>query len=117
MCIRDSDDTANLRLGHATMDIRYRDGGYEAKATAPFSQYTMLMEFNPLDIVIPAGHSLRIELTESGEDYLPSPCSTNLAGGLTINGGMIGLPIIDRPPSHEAWFEVPPWWEQQAIPS
>ena len=111
------DDTANLRLGHATMDIRYRDGGYDAKPTALFSQYTMLMEFNPLDIVIPAGHSLRIELTESGEDYLSSPCSTNPAGGLTINGGMIGLPIIDRPPSHEAWFEVPPWWEQQAIPS
>ena len=111
------DDTENLRLGHATMDIRYRDGGYDAKPTAPFSQYTMLMEFNPLDIVIPAGHSLRIELTETGEDYLPGPCSTNPAGGLTVNGGVIGLPIIDRPASHEAWFEVPAWWEQQPIPA
>ena len=110
------DDTANLRLGHATMDIRYRDGGYEAKPTAPVSQYTMLMEFNPLDIVIPAGHSLRIELTETGEDYLPSPCATNPLGGLTINGGVIGLPIIDRSPSHEAWFEAPHWWDQQPIP-
>lgn len=110
------DDTTNLRLGHATMDIRYRDGGYDAKPTAPFSQYTMLMEFNPLDIVIPAGHSLRIELTETGEDYLPSPCSTNPAGGLTVNGGVIGLPIIDRPVSHEAWFDVPAWWDQQSIP-
>ncbi|MFL2984792.1 MAG: CocE/NonD family hydrolase [Candidatus Poseidoniaceae archaeon] len=103
------DETANLRLGHATMDIRYRDGGYDAKPTAPASQYTMLMEFNPLDVIIPAGHSLRIELTETGEDYLPSPCATNPLGGLTINGGVIGFPIIDRSPSHEAWFEAAHW--------
>ena len=25
------DATENLRIGHATMDVRYRDGGYEAK--------------------------------------------------------------------------------------
>ena len=30
------DDNLNLRLGHATMDIRYRDGGYDAEVTAPF---------------------------------------------------------------------------------
>ena len=54
------DNDANLRLGHATMDIRYRDGGYDAKVTAPASGYTMLMEFNPLDVMLPAGHSLRI---------------------------------------------------------
>ena len=60
------DNENDLRLGHATMDIRYRDGGYDAKPTSPFSSYTMLMEFNPLDVVVPAGHTLRIELTESG---------------------------------------------------
>jgi len=110
----DNDD--NLRLGHATMDVRYRDGGHDAKATAPLSSYTMLMEFNPLDIIIPEGHSLRLELTESGEDYLSSPCATNPLGGLTVNGGNFGLPIIDRPDSHDAWFLAPPWWEQQPIP-
>jgi len=111
------DDTANLRLGHATMDIRYRDGGYDAKPTAPLSQYTMLMEFNPLDVVLPAGHALRLELSETGEDYLPGPCASNPAGGLSINGGTFGLPLIDRPTSHEAWFEAPHWWDQQPIPS
>ena len=110
------DNTNDLRLGHATMDIRYRDGGYDAKPTSPFSSYTMLMEFNPLDVVVPAGHTLRIELTESGEDYLPSPCATNPLGGLDVDGGMIGLPIIDRPNSHDSWFLAPPWWDQQPIP-
>lgn len=111
------DDTANLRLGHATMDIRYRDGGYDAKPTAPFTGYTMLMEFNPLDIVIPQGHSLRIELTESGEDYLPGPCASNPAGGLTVNGGTVGLQVIDRPVDDERWFLAPAWWDQQPIPA
>ena len=111
------DNENNLRLGHATMDVRYRDGGYDAKPTALFSSYTMLMEFNPLDVVVPAGHTLRIELTETGEDYLPSPCASNPLGGLSVDGGMIGLPIIDRPNSHESWFLAPPWWDQQAIPA
>ena len=110
------DDTLDLRLGHATMDVRYRDGGYNANPAGPFSSYTMLMEFNPLDVIVPAGNSLRIELTENGEDYLPGPCATNPLGGLSIDGGTIGLPLIDRPPNHEAWFLAPPWWDQQDIP-
>ena len=91
MCIRDShlsvttslcdggqifatmyDSTEGLRIGHATMDVRYRDGGHEAKTVAPLTTYTMLMEFNPMDAIIPAGHEISIVLTESGEDYLPS---------------------------------------------
>ena len=111
------DDTTNLRLGHATMDVRYRDGGFDAKPAAPFSGYTMLMEFNPMDVIVPAGHSLRIELTEAGEDYLPGPCATNPLGGLSVDGGMIGLPLIDRPVNDDAWFLAPAWWEQQPIPA
>ena len=84
------------------MDIRYRDGGYDAQPALPFSQYTMLMEFNPLDVVLPAGHALRLELSETGEDYLPGPCASNPAGGLTVNGGTFGLPLIDRPVNHES---------------
>ena len=111
------DDTNDLRLGHATMDIRYRDGGFEAKPAAPFSGYTMLMEFNPMDVIVPAGHSIRIELTETGEDYLPGPCAANPLGGLSVDGGMIGLPLIDRPVNDDSWFLAPAWWEQQPIPA
>jgi len=93
------DDTIGLRLGHAVMDIRYRDGGYDAKPVSPFlGSYTMLMEFNPLDVVLPAGHSLSIELTDTGEDYLPSTCA---ATGLSVQGGTFGMPVIERPISIE----------------
>jgi len=106
----------DLRLGHATMDIRYRDGGMDAAFTSPLSEYLMLMEFNPLDVVVPAGKSLRLVLSESGEDYLPSPCA---AVGLSVSTGsdsVFSLPLIDRPESDERWFLAPAWWEQQPIP-
>jgi len=75
------------------------------------------MEFNPLDVIVPAGHTLRIELTEAGEDYLPGPCATNPLGGLSIDGGTIGLPLIERPVDHEACALPISWWDQQSIPT
>ena len=45
------DGESGLRLGHATMDVRYRDGGYESKPTASLSSYRML-EFNPMDVIV-----------------------------------------------------------------
>ena len=105
-----NDGTTGMRLGHAVMDLRYRNGGYDAEPVlfAIPHPYTMLMEFNPLDVVLPAGHSLSIELTETGEDYLPSTCA---AVGLSIQGGTFGLPLIERPMDDERWFLAPPWWD------
>ena len=110
------DDTSNLRLGHATMDLRYRDGGYDAKPVIPLAEYQMKMEFNPMDVIVPAGHEIRVELTESGEDYLPSPCAVI---GINVNlddTSTFNLPLIDREEGHENWFEAPHWWDQQPIP-
>lgn len=100
------DGTNGLRLGHATMDVRYRDGGYDSQLTTPGTTYRMLMEFNPMDVRIPAGHTIQLVLTESGEDYLPSPCAWS---GLAIVAGMqtLGLPVIDRPTGDSHWFIVP----------
>jgi hypothetical protein len=100
------DGTDNLRLGHATMDVRYRDGGYESSTTTPLNDYRMLMEFNPMDVRIPAGHTIRLVITESGEDYLPSPCA---AFGLLVVGGkeLLSLPVIERPVANHRWFKVP----------
>ena len=105
------DGESGLRLGHATMDVRYRDGGYESKPTASLSSYRMLMEFNPMDVIIPSG-ILTLQFSESGEDYIPSPCAIN---GLLVNSFDLGLPLIDRWGEHEAWFDVPPWWEVQEM--
>ena len=106
------DGTDDLRLGHATMDVRYRDGGYDAQTTMPFTDYRMMMEFNPMDVRIPAGHTIRLEIDETGEDYLSSPCA---AVGLVVVGGkeVLSLPLVDRLDDDERWFDVPPWWEQQ----
>ena len=105
------DDETGLRLGHATMDLRYRDGGYEANAVAPGQTYLMLMEFNPLDVILPAGHAIRVDLTESGEDYLPSPCAATGIGVALDESSELGLPLIDRPVDDDHWFLAPPWWE------
>ena len=101
------DDEIGLRLGHATMDLRYRDGGYGANAVLPGQNYLMLMEFNPMDVVLPAGHAIRVDLTESGEDYLPSPCAVTGIGVSLDESSEIGLPLIDRPVGDSHWFVVP----------
>ena len=111
------DATENLRIGHATMDVRYRDGGYEAKTVAPLTTYNMQMEFNPIDAIIPAGNEIRIELTEQGMDYLPSPCIVNPLYRMTVNidsSSTLSLPLIDRDEdTAREWFEVPNWWDAE----
>jgi predicted acyl esterase len=105
------DGTSGLRLGHATMDVRYRDGGYEAQPTSPMTSYRMLMEFNPMDVIVPKGHTIQLVVTETGEDYLPSPCASL---GMTIFAGyqVLNLPTLDRPVDHENWFNSPIWWDE-----
>jgi len=105
------DETSGLRLGHATMDVRYRDGGYEALPTSPMTSYRMLMEFNPMDVIVPKGHAIQLVVTETGEDYLPSPCASL---GMTIFAGyqVLTLPTLDRSIEHENWFNVPVWWDE-----
>lgn len=105
------DGESGLRLGHATMDVRYRDGGYESKATSSLSSYRMLMEFNPMDVIVPSG-VITLEFTESGEDYIPSPCAVS---GLVVNSFDLGIPLIDRDENNDSWFEAPPWWEHQEM--
>ena len=105
------DATTNLRIGHATMDVRYRDGGYDAKTVTPFTTYLMKMEFNPIDAIIPAGNEISIVLSESGEDYLPSACAA-IGMGVNIDASStLSLPLIERSDSAPEWFEVPNWWD------
>ena len=59
----------------------------------PGAKLVMLMEFQGLDVVLPAGHGLKIVLTETGEDYL-APTWINCP--VTVNGGTLSLPTIIR---------------------
>ncbi|HIF45643.1 MAG TPA: CocE/NonD family hydrolase [Candidatus Poseidoniales archaeon] len=106
------DGETNLRIGHATMDVRYRDGGHQAKTVVPLVSYLMQMEFNPIDAIIPAGHSIKVELTETGEDYLSSACAPI---GMSVNldaSSTISLPLLERDADAPEWFQVPQWWEE-----
>lgn len=106
------DGETNLRIGHATMDVRYRDGGHQAKTVVPLVSYLMKMEFNPIDAIIPAGHSIKVELTETGEDYLSSACAPV---GMLVNldaSSTISLPLLERDADAPEWFKVPQWWEE-----
>lgn len=105
------DSTSGLRIGHGTMDVRYRDGGHEAKIVTPFTDYLMLMEFNPIDALIPAGNEISIVLTESGEDYLPSACTAIGMGINADSSSTLSLPLIERSENAPEWFEVPNWWD------
>ena len=79
-----------LRIGHATMDIRYYQGGYDATTVFPGQSLTMLMEFQTID----AGLGFRFVLSVSGEDYLAPACG--LSCPITVNGGSFSYPEISR---------------------
>jgi predicted acyl esterase len=88
------DSETGLRLGHATMDIRYHAGGYDPQTVFPGQSLVMLMEFQGIDAILPADHGITIVLTETGEDYLAPACGNSCP--VTVDGGTFSLPHIDR---------------------
>ncbi len=88
------DAETGLRLGHATMDIRYHQGGSDPTTVFPGQSLTMMMEFQAIDVILPAGHGIRLVLTETGEDYLAPACG--LLCPVTVNGGMLTVDHILR---------------------
>ena len=88
------DAETNLRLGHATMDIRYHQGGSDPTTVLPGQSLTMFMEFQAIDALLPAGHGIRLVMTENGEDYLAPACGVLCP--ITVNGGTLTIPHIIR---------------------
>ncbi len=89
-------DSSGLRLGHAVMDFRFADGGRDGSvALVAFSTVLGKMEFMPMDVFIEAGDSITITMTQTGEDYVPSPAAL---GGYSVNwaGASMTLPIVNR---------------------
>ena len=59
------------------MDLRYHAGGNDEQAWTPvFEEITAMMEFFPMDVEVEAGHTIRLTLRSTGEDYLPSAASS-----------------------------------------
>ena len=92
------DAETGLRLGHATMDVRYHAGGYEAQTVVPGQEITMLMEFQAIDALLPAGHGIRFVLSDQGEDYLAPACGNTCTVHVLPSLSIAELPIIERSP-------------------
>ena len=90
------DAETGIRLGHATMDVRYHAGGYDAQTVIPGEAITMLMEFQAIDAILPAGHGLRFILSEQGEDYLAPACGTTCTVHVLPSLSIVELPLIER---------------------
>ena len=76
--LEDCDGDNCIHIGHAIMDLRYHEGGEELSSawTPIFETITAHMEFIALDAEIVAGHTIRLSLLSTGEDYLPASTSS-----------------------------------------
>ena len=90
------DIETGLRLGHATMDIRYHAGGNDPQTVIPNQQLTMMMEFQAIDALLPAGHGLKIVLTDTGEDYLAPACGSACIVHILPSSSTMYVPEIVR---------------------
>jgi len=90
------DAQTGMRIGHATMDVRYHAGGSEPQTVTPGSGVTMLMEFQAIDAIIPAGNGLRFLLSDTGEDYLAPACGSACVLHVLPSMSTFEAPIIER---------------------
>ncbi len=102
--LEDCDGSTCIHIGHAIMDLRYHAGGTDEQVwAAPLEEITALMEFFPMDVEVQAGHTIRLSLVSTGEDYLPSSASTIV----TVNnaGSTLQLDVFD--PETRQYYPVP----------
>ena len=64
-----------MHLGHAVMDLRFHAGGKDGEVLGPGETVNAKMEFFGMDVLIPAGDGIHLIITQTGEDYIPSPVS------------------------------------------
>ncbi len=101
-----------MHLGHAVMDLRFYDGGKEGQVLNPGQTVIAKMEFFGMDVIIPKGDSIQLIISQTGEDYIPSPVSTfPVTLGLDASS-ILGLSIVNRtcsdlflPPMHEPYSQ------------
>jgi len=103
--LRDVDQDGR-RLGHAIMDLRLAQGGHEAQPVTPGMPIVARMEFEPFDVLVPAGHHLELYITNTGRDYLPSPVSDPVMVNAD-ESSVLRLPVVEREPS--VFFQPPAW--------
>jgi predicted acyl esterase len=98
---------AEQRIGWTSMNLKYADGTDKATPVTPGQPLLAKMEMQPMDAVVPAGHSLALRIWINGHsDRIPSipptPIRVEWGGGVT---SMLELPIIER--GEDAFFTPP----------
>ncbi len=98
------DAETGLRLGHAVMDLRFAAGGNQMQPVVPGLPLVAMMEFQAMDVILPAGHGLLLEVFPTGEDYLPSVVTDPVV--IDVSGAsVLSLPTVQR--GDEAFFTPP----------
>ncbi|HIG03832.1 MAG TPA: CocE/NonD family hydrolase [Candidatus Poseidoniales archaeon] len=100
-----TDAETGMHLGHAVMDLRFHAGGRDGQVLLPGVQVTALMEFFPMDVVVPAGHQIQLTILQTGEDYVPSPAAAGTISLDLSDSSVFTIPIIER--SCEDLFQAP----------
>ena len=91
------DSSTGTRIGHATMDIRYHEGGNEPTGVIPGETVTMMMEFQGIDHLLPEGTGIKLVMATSGKDYLAPACGAVCPVHVhIIDDSVMSLPVIDR---------------------
>ena len=92
-----------IHIGHAIMDLRYHAGGSQVQTWTPvFEEITAVMEFFPMDVEVEAGHSIKLTLRSTGEDYLPSAASSLVT--VVDAGSTLQLDVFD--PATRQYYEI-----------
>ena len=85
-----------VRIGHATMDVRYHEGGYEPQTVFPGQEITMMMEFQAIDAIVKPGQGIRFILSDTGEDYLAPACGSACTVHVLTSLSEANFPLIER---------------------
>ena len=96
-----------IHSGHAIMELRYHACGDQIQTWLPLVQtINAKMEFMPLDAVVEEGHSMRVSLLSTGEDYLPASTSSLV----TIQEGdtsTLQFDVIEESSENRRYFTPP----------
>ena len=57
---------------------------------------TMMMEFQAIDAIVPAGHGIRLVMSDTGMDYLAPACGNACVLHVLPSLSEMGLPLIQR---------------------
>ncbi len=83
-------------LGHAVMDLRFHAGGKNGEVLNPGETVIAKMEFFAMDVFVPAGDGVILVITQTGDDYVPSPVSVQPVTVSLDGNSILSLSTIER---------------------